>query len=121
MRRIVMSTCLLAMLAGCAAGASVQRRYTGTLAGCDGTMTGTLTRIGNEFAFAPGNGSLLIRGTVAADGRLAGQLDTQPPGKPPYMLRVSGTAAEDAITVTYETPRCTARGRLSLRPVSLLP
>ncbi len=111
----------LATLAGCGTGLSAQRRYVGTLAGCDGNGTATLTRIRNEFAFAPNDGALLIRGTVAADGSLRGTLNTQPPGKPPYMLIVTGQATKDVVTVTYATPQCTAHGSLKLRPVTLMP
>ncbi len=113
--------CLLVFLSECGADISAQRRYTGSLAGCDGTMTATLTLIGNQFAFAPANGALVIRGTVAANGSLSGSLDTQPAGKPPYLLTVAGTAAREAVTLTYVTPRCTAQGTLALRPASLLP
>ena len=112
---------LLVALSGCSTSLNAQSRYVGTLTGCDGAMPATLTRIRNEFAFASDAGAQVIRGTVAADGTLAGQFNTQPPGKPPFVLRVTGQAAPDAVTVVYATPRCTAQGRLTLRPVTLLP
>ena len=120
-RRVVMGTIMLATLAGCSPSLTVQRRYVGTLQGCDATMTATLTRIGNDFVLAPSDGSLLIRGTVAADGSLTGVLNTQPGSKQPYLMKVTGHAEASAVTVTYVTPHCTAQGTLALRPVRLMP
>lgn len=107
-------TAVAAGLAGCAAAtASTPMRYTGVLGGCGG-IPATFTRVAGGFAFAPGDGSLVIRGPVAADGRFSGTLNTQPPGKPPFVLAVSGVASEQAATVSYVSPRC--RADAALRP-----
>ncbi len=103
---------LVLAVAGCAAA---PRRFAGTLAGCGAPLTATLTRAGDAFAFAPGDGPLVLRGQVAADGTLSGSLNTQPPGKPAYMLAVAGRLAPGGATLTYTTPRCTATGELTPR------
>lgn len=111
---------LLAVLAGCSTLAA-QSRYRGTIAGCGEAMPATLVREGKRFAFTPGDGVLEIHGTVAADGSFAGTLNTQPAGKAPFELKVSGRLDAKGATFAYSTPRCQTSGRLVLVPVSLLP
>ncbi len=82
-------------------------RYTGTLPGC-GLGASTLTRQGEKFAFAPGDGVLSILGPVAPNGGFAGTLNTQPPDKPAFSLSVHGTIGEDTAVLDYMTPRCQA-------------
>ena len=108
-------------LAGCGLPGSRQQRYAGTLAGCGGGLPATLVRVQDTFAFTPGDGALLLRGTIAADGTLAATLDTQPPGKPPYELAVRGRIDAAAATLRYATPTCTASGTLAHVPEELLP
>ncbi|MDA8253602.1 MAG: hypothetical protein M0Z28_31115 [Rhodospirillales bacterium] len=108
-------------LTGCGAALNAQQRYSGTLAGCGETMSATLTRVGDGFAFAAADQSLLLRGKIMPDGRFSGSLDTQPAGKPPYVLSVTGRFGAAAAELRYSTPRCTATGRLDLVPVRLLP
>lgn len=84
-------------------------------------MVSTLTRLKDKFAMSPGDGPLVVRGQVAADGSIAGTLNTQPPGKTPYLVTVTGHITPAAADVTYTTPRCTAHGTFTIRPVTLLP
>jgi hypothetical protein len=85
-----------------------QQRFTGQMsggqAGCEGPAT--LTQAGNEFVFTPGDGVLAVRGTVAGDGALNGQFNSQPPGKPSYVLTVRGRVGEESADLVYQTPRC---------------
>lgn len=122
-RRTILATLptLTLGLTACTTQASLQQRFVGPLRGCGAGQAATLTRIGADFAFAPDNGALLIRGRVARDGSLAGQFNTQPAGKPPYVLAVSGRIADGTATLRYVTPHCTAEGRLHLVPARLLP
>lgn len=109
-------------ISACSASLSVEQRYVGTLSGCGAPQTATLVRRRAVFAFAPDSGGpLVVRGSVAPDGTIAGQINTQPPGKPPYLLRVTGTLGPLQASVSYVTPRCTASGQLELRPKTLLP
>lgn len=109
-------------VSSCSAQLSVEQRYVGTLSGCGAPQTATLVRRRAAFAFTPATDSpLVVRGSVAKDGTIEGQLNTQPPGKPPYLLGVTGTLGPRQASVTYVTPRCTASGRLDLRPKTLLP
>ena len=71
-----------------------------------------LVTAGLLLSFAPGDGALILRGAVAADGGLAGELNTQPPGKPPFLLTVHGHLDEARATLTYATPRCTTTATL---------
>lgn len=103
---------LAAPLAGCESPPA-ERRFAGALPGCGGPAT--LTRQGDRFAFAPGDGALVLRGPVAADGGFAAELNTQPPGKPAYPLRVSGVVSEESARVAYATPRCRAEATLPRR------
>jgi hypothetical protein len=91
-------------------------RYTGALSGC-GLPAATLSLKAGQFSFTPGDGALMIAGTVAPDGSFAGTLNTQPAGKPPFELHVSGRIAADQASVDYVTPRCRAAGNLDrVRP-----
>jgi hypothetical protein len=112
---------VLGLLAGCGAHLAEETRYRGTLAGCGAPMPASLIAKGNAFVFAPGDGALVIKGEVGADGAFAGSLNTQPPGKPPFLLRVQGRLDPAAAEVAYATPRCQASGRLAAAPVSALP
>ncbi len=115
------------MLAGCAAGMVRERRYAGPLAGCGLGGTSTLTTLpgragtAGSFAFAPGDGSLILRGTMAGDGRLDGTLNTQPAGKPPHLLRLAGQAAQTTAELVYMTPSCKATGTLHRIMPTLMP
>jgi hypothetical protein len=109
-----LSLCLLLLvvaLGGCGGRVVHQDRYTGSLPGC-GLAAATLTRAGDQFAFAPGDGVLTIRGTIAPDGSIAGTLNTQPPDKPAFLLSLHGTIGAASATLDYATPRCHARGTL---------
>ena len=125
-RRQLMPALLALLVAACATPLARQARYTGALAGCGAAQTSTLTRVaergGNgSFAFAPADGSLIVRGTVAPDGTLRGSLNTQPPGKPPFMLQVQGLAGTETADVTYITPTCRAEAHLRRVPTRILP
>ncbi len=105
---------LLGGLAGCGAvaPAAPEARYAGALPDCGGPAA-SLSRRGDVFAFAPGDGSLVIRGRVQGDGGFAGALNTQPPGKPAFVLTVRGRLTEDAATLRFATPRCHADATLA--------
>jgi hypothetical protein len=120
-RRACGAAAALVLLAGCGSRVAEETRYRGTLAGCGAPMPASLVAGRGSFAFAPGEGVLVIRGSVGADGAFAGSLDTQPPGKPPFVLSVQGRLDPAAAEVAYATPRCQASGRLTAVPVSLLP
>lgn len=108
MRRIGLAALVLAM-GGCAAGgAAPEVHYTGALPGC-ALAASTLVRQGGQFAFAPGDGVLVIRGPVSPEGDFSGALNTQPPGKPAFWLSVSGTIGKETAVLDYATPRCQAR------------
>ncbi len=114
--------CAMMSIAACSAPLSVEQRYVGTLNGCGAPQTATLVRRRTSFAFAPDTaGPLVLHGSVGQDGTIDGGLNTQPPGKPPYLLRVTGTLGPHQASVSYVTPRCTATGQLDLRPKTLLP
>lgn len=87
-------------------------RYTGALPGC-GLNAATLSRHGDTIAFAPGDGVLVIQGSVAADNSFAGALNTQPPGKPPFVLTVHGMIGPETASVDYATPRCRSQTTLT--------
>lgn len=108
-------------LAGCSPRLAAQQRYTGTLTGCGAPMPATLTRLNDAFAFTPDNGPLLMRGLVTAEGQLSGSLNTAAPNKPPYVLALTGQIGKNDATVQYATPRCIAKGKLTLRPATLMP
>jgi hypothetical protein len=105
------------MPAGAPSGHEV--RYTGALPGC-GLAAATLTRRDDQFSFTPGDGVLTMLGTVAPDGGFSGSLNTQPPGKPPFLLSVTGRIAEEQATLDYATPRCRAAATFSRVHPSLL-
>jgi hypothetical protein len=110
------------LVAGCAAlGAGgrqpAEQRFTGQLIGCGGGATAaTLTRTGDAIAFAPDDGVLVLRGTVAADGTFTARLNTQPAGKPAYLLTAAGQVGEDGATVSFAAPTC-ARATATLTRV----
>ncbi len=112
---------LLSLLAsGCGAATPATVRYTGQSPACGrsegGGTTATLTRLGRGFAFAPYDGVLVVRGTVAPDGSLAGTLALRPmragaPGtKSPaaaQAISVTGRIGGEAATLAYAAPGCT--------------
>ncbi len=100
-------------LAGCGKPAPHPLRYTGALPGC-GLAAATLARQADSFTFAPGDGVLTIAGKIAADGGFSGSFNTQPAGKPPFMLRVAGRIEAESATLDYTTPRCHAHATLTL-------
>jgi hypothetical protein len=97
-------------LAACAPGNDA--RYIGALPGC-GLGASTLAHHADHVAFTPGDGALVLQGAVGPDGGFAATLNTQPPGKPEYLLRVSGRIAGDQARVEYVTPRCHATATLT--------
>jgi hypothetical protein len=103
----------MALLAACGVPTSQQTRYTGPLAGCGLAGTATLTRIGDSFAFAPADGVLVLRGQVAPNGSLSATLNTQPAGKPAYVLTVRGRLDDESAVLLYTTPRCAAAATLT--------
>jgi len=111
----------LLLLAGCSTALSEQTRYHGTLTGCGAPIPASLVRDGATFAFAPGDGVLVIKGTVAPDGSVSGALNIQPPGKPPFALTIRGRLDPAGAELSYASPRCQASGRLPAVPVSILP
>jgi hypothetical protein len=115
----------LLTLLGCADENTGERRYVGALAGCEAfagaSHNATLTRNADVVVFTPDDGTLMLTGTLAADGTLMLRRNTQPAGKPPYVLTVSGRVAAGQATLTYVTPRCQAHGVLRLVPKTLTP
>jgi hypothetical protein len=99
-------------LAACGRGASQEARFAGALPTC-GLPASTLVRQGDHFSFSPGDGALTIEGTVAADGGFAGILNTQAPGKPPFLMTVRGKIGDDEATLDYATPRCAAQAKFA--------
>lgn len=112
---------LVLLLGACGVPVTLQRRYVGTLTGCGAALPATLVRLRDGFAFSPGDSSLLLRGGIGADGTLAGSLNTQPPGKPPWLLAVAGKLTPTSASVTYTTPRCVAAGTLAVVKLRVLP
>jgi hypothetical protein len=118
-RKAAPMAAMLAGLAGaglCGCAESVRGygvRYVGPLPGCD-LATVTLARKGTQFAFSPGDGALVIAGAIGADGRFTATLNTAQPGRPDFLLQVSGRFAGAQAEVKYVTPRCTATGTLAL-------
>ena len=107
-------------LAGCGGPAAPHPlRYTGALAGC-GLAAATLAQQGPAFTFTPGDGVLTIGGSIGADGSFQGTLNTQPAGKPAFVLQVRGRIAGESATVDYTTPRCHAHATLTLVHPALL-
>ncbi len=80
-------------------------RYVGAFPGCD-MKTATLARRADRFVFTPGDGALAIEGPIGADGTFTGTLNTQPPGKPEFILRVEGSISVEQAWVDYVNPRC---------------
>ncbi len=107
MRWMLIAGGLLA-LASCGTPVTRESRYTGQITGCGPATPATLARAEDTFTFAPSDGVLVLRGKVAADGSLTATLNTQPPGKPPYVLSVSGHIDPEAVTLRYATPTCKA-------------
>ena len=95
----------------CASPTPHEQRFTGALDGC-GARAATLTRMGESITFTPSDGVLVLPGTVAADGAVAAALNTQLPGKPPFLLTLHGRMDAERAELTYATPRCTAHGTL---------
>lgn len=118
----MVALCAMMGLSSCSASLSVEQRYVGTLSGCAAPQTATLVLRRKTFAFTPDTDSpLVVRGSIGQDGTIKGELNTQPPGKPPYLLTVTGALGPRRVSVSYVTPRCTAAGQLDLRPKTLLP
>lgn len=102
-----------AVLAGCGPHPlTYSERYAGRLSGCE-DVPASLVRTGDSFSFAPGDGVLVIRGTVSPDGGIDAVLNTQPAGKPAFVLRVSGRLERTRAVLDYTTPRCAAHAVLS--------
>lgn len=113
------------LLAACAGGVRTSARYTGPAPECGrlpgGGTTATLVRLGDGFAFAPYDGSLVVNGKVAPDGTLSGSLALRPAeAKPasgtapqaagsPQALSVSGHVTPETATLSYAAPGCTAQ------------
>ncbi len=99
-----------ACLSGCGGvGLSRETRYNGPVApdgACGTASQGTLSVRGNEFVFLPSDGVILIRGTVGADGAVAGTFTTTGADHKPYVMSFSGNIGGDHVTGRYVTPRC---------------
>ncbi len=118
--------CLLVLTITSCGSLNRERRYVGIISDCgvNGHSTLTYVPIGHgegRFAFAPGDGALIIRGSVARGGEMAGNLNTQPAGKAPFILSVGGKIRKDSADVTYSTATCRAQGQFQLVPVTLGP
>jgi hypothetical protein len=126
----IVSFSLLALIllvpAACGPGFAPRLRYTGQLTGCGAAGPVTLTRSADRFTFTPRDGTLIITGTVTADGRFAGSLDTGRSGSGTpstaatgakatahFVLSVQGRIDSDAAEATYSTPRCQTTLRLT--------
>ncbi len=127
-----------AVLAGCGTALSREARYTGDLTpqGACGTVGhGTLTVIGQQVAFTPTDGVLLLRGTLAPDGTAHAELTTagaghggdalsgapaaapkagdakagepKAGGHKPFVMTLTAKVAEETVAGSYATPRCT--------------
>ncbi len=108
MRPLPLAALLLPLLS-CAAPAA--QNYRGTLSGC-GDPTAVLTIEAGRAAFAVNEGVLVLRGTSNPDTTFTATLNTAAQGKPPFVLKAEGKAANGVAQVTYITPRCTAHGSL---------
>lgn len=102
-------------------GSGYDQRYTGLMtptggAHCDPAAPAMLILSSRSHAvsFIPGDGVLVIQGTIAADGSIGASLNTQPPGHPPFRLTLAAVLAGEHVTGTYLTPLC--RYRLALAP-----
>jgi hypothetical protein len=103
----------LVAVAGCTGAPVEQGRYTGIVSDCGEPQPATLVRMGDRFVFTPGDGAIVLRGQVAIGGVLAATLNTQPPGKPPYLVTLTGRMDDRTAELWYATPRCTSHGRLT--------
>ena len=117
---------VLLLPTACAHGFAPRFRYTGQFTGCGPAGSVTLTRSADRFSFTPGDGTLIITGDIAADGRFAGSLDTgRSGGTTPtasataakatsrFVLSVQGRIDSDTAEATYTTPRCQTTVRLT--------
>ena len=84
---------------------SATTAFTGPVTGCGPTTRGALSTDGKTFAFAPSDGTTIIRGTVE-HGRVTGA--TTPPGTS-FTGEFNGTT----ITGTLTRPTCTAKVTLT--------
>ena len=109
----------LAVLAGCAGvlpGSTV--RYTGHIVPegtCGAESPATLVVRGGRFDFTPTDGVLLIAGTVAEDGTVAGQLITPGVDRKPFAMKLAAKIVGAEVTGSYITPRCRFTVALNLR------
>lgn len=133
-RRAAMAAALGGCLAaGCATPLTFQSRYAGDMQGCATRQAGraTLVRQADRFSFAPSDGTLVIAGTVAADGSFVGSLVPNPSRHDPqghtgteaptFTLTVTGRLDAAAATGSYTSPRCRVAFRLLRIEASLLP
>lgn len=116
-RRAATCALLIAIGAGSLAGCEQRvtphaQRYSGRLSGC-GDVPASLVSADRSFSFVPGDGVLVIRGDIGPDSAFDAVLNTQPAGKPAFVLRVSGRLGPTQAMVDYATPRCRAHAVLT--------
>ena len=102
-------------------GTAVGARWVGTMipqpdSSCGNNLSSTLTRRGTQFTFAPGDGVLVITGSIASDGHVHSVLPLIGANKQPFPLTIEGTLTPSGFSGTYSTPRCKAL--VQLQPAS---
>jgi hypothetical protein len=105
---------LAGLLGGCATPLTVETRYAGPVTPIGGLCLadsnrpphGTLTLKGQQVAFAPDDGTLVIPGSIAPDGSIAAQRDTLGANHKPFTMRLQARRQGDTIAGTFTTPRC---------------
>jgi hypothetical protein len=121
----------LLALAGCSLGPP-SGRYAGASPACAsvgtiGGPTSTLMRVGDQVAYAPTDGALVVKGLVGPTGSFAGSLAARganAPGAGPsgtsvsqpgslHVLSIAGRLDAEHATVTYTAPGCQATVTLS--------
>lgn len=101
----------LAVLPGACAGTR-NTGYFGTVtpqAGvCDPAHAASLTIRRDQVRFAPTQGVLVLSGSIATDGAIKAALTIQDANRKPTQYRLTARLADDEITGSYVTPRCTS-------------
>ncbi len=80
---------------------------------CETPRPASLTVRGDKVQFAPTQGTVLLTGSLAADGTIAASLQLIDMNRKPARYTLAGHLAGDSIDGVYVTPRC--RATISLR------
>jgi hypothetical protein len=71
-----------------------------------------------SITFAPGDGVLVLRGSLAADGTLHAEYEATGAGHKPFPLKFDGTLSTSGVNGTFSSPICRAHVELhSPKPI----